>query len=225
MSLTWTAKVAEIFKSIQGEGPYQGVEQVFVRFFDCNLDCKYCDTLIPHFCLMAADQIVAAVERFDDYHSISFTGGEPLLESVVLAQVAAILKAKGKRIYLETNGTLPHSLKQVIEYVDIISMDFKLSTSTGLKPYWVAHRDFLKIAKQKELFVKVVVSPDTQIEDLRIAFALLRETKKPLPFILQPEYHFESVLGEKLVYFMKICKEEGIDARVISQLHRRLGVK
>ena len=36
--------IKEIFESIQGEGPYIGVNQLFIRFSDCNLHCKYCDT-------------------------------------------------------------------------------------------------------------------------------------------------------------------------------------
>ncbi len=38
------AKVLEIFRSIQGEGEYVGVAQVFVRFFECNMHCTWCDT-------------------------------------------------------------------------------------------------------------------------------------------------------------------------------------
>ena len=37
-------KVKEIFASIQGEGPYVGYKQLFVRFCNCNLKCNYCDT-------------------------------------------------------------------------------------------------------------------------------------------------------------------------------------
>ncbi|MCZ7372375.1 MAG: 7-carboxy-7-deazaguanine synthase QueE, partial [Candidatus Methanoperedens sp.] len=38
------AQISEIFNSIQGEGPYVGVRQVFVRFQKCQLHCAYCDT-------------------------------------------------------------------------------------------------------------------------------------------------------------------------------------
>ncbi|HEX7627465.1 MAG TPA: 7-carboxy-7-deazaguanine synthase QueE, partial [Candidatus Methanoperedens sp.] len=38
------AYINEIFNSIQGEGPYAGMRQVFVRFEKCQLHCAYCDT-------------------------------------------------------------------------------------------------------------------------------------------------------------------------------------
>lgn len=36
------ARIVEVFDSIQGEGIYQGVRQLFVRFADCNLRCNFC---------------------------------------------------------------------------------------------------------------------------------------------------------------------------------------
>ena len=38
-----TADILEIFSSLQGEGPFAGVKQIFIRFNKCNLTCRYCD--------------------------------------------------------------------------------------------------------------------------------------------------------------------------------------
>lgn len=42
--MTNKTKIREIFTSIQGEGLYIGVKQLFIRFCGCNLKCDYCDT-------------------------------------------------------------------------------------------------------------------------------------------------------------------------------------
>lgn len=39
-----TAHLTELFSSVQGEGPYVGARQLFVRFYGCHRRCVYCDS-------------------------------------------------------------------------------------------------------------------------------------------------------------------------------------
>jgi len=75
------AKIAEVFESFQGEGIYAGVKQVFVRFFGCNLACIFCDTPLKHFKEYSPNALKKEISRFSGYHSLCFTGGEPLLQA------------------------------------------------------------------------------------------------------------------------------------------------
>ncbi len=219
------ARISEIFESIQGEGPYQGRPQVFVRFFGCNISCSFCDTKVDGFSEFTVFELMAEIEKFKSCESISITGGEPLMQSRFLEDFLPLLKNTGKEVYLETNGILYERLQTIIDYVDVIAMDFKLSSSTGEKNYWFQHREFLKIASKREVFVKVVVSETTLVGDVRMAIAIVNEVKNDALLILQPENPYEDALEAKLKYLRNICKESSIEARIIPQMHKQLEIR
>ncbi len=219
------AKVAEVFKSIQGEGLYQGISQVFVRFFGCNLECRFCDTKLTDYQEKTVLDLVEQVNSYDGYHSVSLTGGEPLIPIDFLKKLSQSLKKEGKTIYLETNGTLHENLEEIIDLVDIIAMDFKLPSSTGLKPFWEEHKKFLGIAKDRDIFVKVVVGLTTKAEDIHRAIELIKSVKKDISMVLQPENPVEAMVKVKVNGFEAVCKKEGVKTRIIPQMHKRWGVK
>ncbi|MEM7817186.1 MAG: 7-carboxy-7-deazaguanine synthase QueE [Candidatus Aenigmatarchaeota archaeon] len=219
------AKIIEIFKSIQGEGIYQGIPQVFVRFFGCNLNCIYCDTKINYYKEKTLEEVIESILCYKNYHSISLTGGEPLLNLNFLKFLLSRLKKENKIVYLETNGTLFKNLKEIIEYIDIISMDFKLPSSTGLGSFWQEHREFLKIGINKNIFVKAVIGPNTDLIDIIKSIEIIKEIKKEIFFVLQPQNPFEEELREKLDFFKKTCIENGINTKIIPQLHKKIMVR
>ncbi len=221
------AKIAEIFKTIQGEGLYQGIPQLFIRFFGCNLKCTFCDTKLEYYKEKSLEDLLQELKLYGSCHSISLTGGEPLLQIDFLKKLLPALKEKEEIIYLESNGTLYKYLEEIIGCIDIIAMDFKLSSSTGLKDFWFAHREFLKVAnsKKKEVFIKALIGKKTLIDDVRIATAIIKEIRQDIPFILQPENPYENLLEDKLKYFEKICKNANINVTVVPQLHKTLGIR
>ena len=220
-------KISEIFESIQGEGLYLGERQIFVRFFGCNLNCSFCDTKLSHFEEYTPEELLAKILKFNgNYHSISFTGGEPLLQRDFLKDAMALTKKSGFKNYLETKGVLADELSEVIEYVDIIAMDFKLPSSTGCGEYWDEHRQFLKIASGKEVFVKAVISGSTVESDLNKAIKIIRETDGGAALVLQPDSNEDSLeLNKKLEAFKLICEYNKVNSRTIPQFHKFLGVK
>ncbi len=219
------ARIVEVFKSIQGEGPYQGKTQVFVRFWGCNLNCIFCDTPVDSFSIKSLKGLIGEILAYGECDSVSLTGGEPLLQVDFLKELAKFLKGYGKTLYLETNGILYQNLIPLISYVDIIAMDFKLPSSTGLKGFWDEHRRFLEIAKEKEVFVKAVITKATRIEDLYLSLSLIKEVAGDTLFVLQPDYPFEDLLEKKLDFYQEVCKAQGIKVRIMGQVHKYLGIK
>ena len=101
-------KIAEIFRSVQGEGLLTGTPSLFVRASGCNLRCWFCDTPFtswhPEGVDYTVDEIIAEVEEWDCRHVV-LTGGEPMLFAELLP-VSAALRQLGLHITVETAGTL-----------------------------------------------------------------------------------------------------------------------
>lgn len=217
------AKIREIFTSIQGEGPFVGYKQLFVRFAKCNLNCKYCDTDfdINNSKEYMPAELAKICEENKDCHSISLTGGEPLLEIDFLKEFLPICPLD---IYLETNGILWENLSKIIEYVSYVSADIKLPSATGQKAKWDEHDKFFKIAQQKNLFAKVVF--DSSINDIEI-FNIMKLCKKyDIELILQPMMieNKPSVSPKFISEILNKCLKFYPKVRVIPQTHKFIGV-
>jgi 7-carboxy-7-deazaguanine synthase len=220
-------RIAEVFESIQGEGIYLGEAQVFVRFFGCNLKCGFCDTPLDRFTEYEPEELLEEIKLYqNEYHSVSFTGGEPLLQKDFLKEALKLTHQAGYRNYLETNGTLYNELGEVIEHVDIVAMDLKLPSSTGLNDFWQEHRRALKIASQKETFLKMVVCLSTKEEDVREGLRLIKEMPQHFPLVLQPNsYEDEGRMQPKLARFKNLAIENDIIACIIPQVHKKTGME
>ena len=219
--------VKEIFSSIQGEGLYAGCRQIFIRVDGCNLACAYCDERQkPLSGNYPQNKLLKEALRIEKtcgpHHSVSLTGGEPLVYADFLCGFLPALKKHGFTVYLETNGTLPVNLKKILGYVDIISMDIKLPSSTKGASLWKEHRGFLSAAKGKDLFVKVVVNRDTKERDVKKASLLVKKAGRGrIPFIIQPVYGFDGY-----GHFADIaCRHLKKDVRIIPQLHKFLSLR
>lgn len=221
------ARIAEIFESIQGEGLYLGERQIFVRFFGCNLNCQFCDTNQTRFEEYELEELFKAIKQFrGKYHSISFTGGEPLLQVDFLKVLMRLTHNAGFINYLETNGTLPGELKEVIDDVDIIAMDIKLSSSTQMGTLLGLHRKFLEVASQKEVFLKAVICQNTSLEELMEAVKIIKEVNRSAILILQPNSLEDcEALSGKLAGFKEACLKEGVTTCIIPQMHKIAGIK
>ncbi|MFH1191116.1 MAG: 7-carboxy-7-deazaguanine synthase QueE [Candidatus Omnitrophota bacterium] len=221
------AKIAEIFDSVQGEGLYLGEKQIFVRFFNCNLSCVYCDTKLDRFTEYEPRELFEEIKLYrDKYHSISFTGGEPLLYVDFLKEILKLTSEHGHKHYLETNGTLFFALEELIGHIDIIAMDLKFPSSTGMGSLWQLHRKFLKIASKKEVFLKAIICQATQEEDLREGLAIIKEISPSSVLVLQANsYENQLVLQEKLLNFKEIANQQGVTTCVIPQIHKMMGLR
>ena len=222
--MTDIAKIKEIFTSIQGEGLFVGYKQVFVRFCGCNLTCKYCDTdyrTVGSF-EYKAEELANRLKLHSDCHSVSLTGGEPLLNTGFLKEFLPLCPLP---VYLETNATLAGELGEIIDYIDYIAADIKLASCTGGNDLFSEHDRFFTVASPKELFAKIIF--DENITEDEIMQCCKLGAKYNIELVLQP------CMNEKQLSVSKDFIEEIFDkflkkykkVRLIPQLHKFLDLK
>jgi organic radical activating enzyme len=103
-------QLAEIFYSVQGEGTWTGTPAVFVRLAGCNLSCAFCDTDYALKFFASIEEIVARVRaEGEGCPMVILTGGEPLAQAETRALIDA-LRADGRRVHIESNGTMATEL-------------------------------------------------------------------------------------------------------------------
>jgi 7-carboxy-7-deazaguanine synthase len=104
---TCIMRIAEIFRSLQGESTFAGLPCTFIRTTGCNLRCSYCDTAYAFHGgrQMSVNEVLAEVAAMGT-ELVEMTGGEPLLQEESLGLMAALM-AHGHTVLLETGGSLP----------------------------------------------------------------------------------------------------------------------
>jgi len=132
-----TYAVKEVYYTLQGEGAQTGHAAVFLRFAGCNLwtgreedraraVCTFCDTDFVGTDgpgggkFTTADDLAAAVERAwptraREDRLVVCTGGEPALQ--LDQPLVDALHARGFRVAIETNGTVP--LRARLDWVTV----------------------------------------------------------------------------------------------------------
>ena len=240
------AQLLEMFSSIQGEGTWLGRRQVFIRFAGCNRACAYCDTPVEpaDYCRVEKFPGLGDFEKIPNpvslaeiktiltrwletvpgaHHSLSLTGGEPLLHWRLLREWLPDLRSL-LPIYLETNGTLPQALSKLLPWIDYVAMDIKLPSLTQEAATWEEHGEFLCLAGGGKGCVKLVIDRRADGEEMMRAACMAAAQAPFLPLILQPCTGGEPLSAPEILRLQGKLAEVHPDVRVIPQMHPMLGL-
>lgn len=93
----------------------------------CNLRCPYCYNwrlVIEENDAIPLKEVYKRLENNKFIDSVAITGGEPTIHPELPFFVAE-LKSRGYKVKLDTNGTNPVMLKNILKDVDYVAMDVK----------------------------------------------------------------------------------------------------
>ncbi len=208
-------KVAEIFSSINGEGPRQGQLALFIRMQGCNLDCSYCDTRWVNeadakFHWTSTEEILDLARQMQ-IRNITLTGGEPLCQEDIMELILAFSVDPWFRVEIETNGSVPLAPFAQIENPPAFTMDYKLPGS-GMEDQMVLENMQFLTAKDS---VKFVVMNYEDLERSREIIHKYNLTEKCHVF-LSPVYG--EIEFENIVYYMRNNQMNDVNLQL--QIHK-----
>ena len=214
-------QIAEIFESIQGEGPWAGTRSLFIRTSGCNLRCWFCDTPYtswkPEGSAWTLDELFHRIAE-SSAPDVVLTGGEPMLVPE-LPTLAAHCHTLGRRVTIETAGTVFQSLS-----CDLMAISPKLQNSTPDDPRWNLRHQTTRfqphvvsnLLNNSPGILKFVID---QPADLTEVIEWLRNIPNLNPSIvwLMPQARTREQLREKSQWLRELARTHGLNFS--SRLH------
>ncbi|RLG63732.1 anaerobic ribonucleoside-triphosphate reductase activating protein [archaeon] len=129
---------------------YPGHVSSLIYLTGCNFRCPFCQNpeivLEKSYAWMTVNDILNKLSSAIDFiDAIVITGGEPLLQDITaIKQLIKAFKDRNLKILIETNGSFPDKLEQVLPLIDEAAIDLKgpkhkYPTITGIKRNFYDH--------------------------------------------------------------------------------------
>lgn len=144
----------------------------------CKLRCKYCHN--PEMWIKkeenyTVNELVNKLLRYKPYFNtnggVTFSGGEPLLQSEFLIEVMSKLKGEGIHICLDTAGVGKGNYEKIVSLCDLILFDVKHINESGYYDLTGGHinecEEFInEVNKQnKPVWIRQVIVPGINNND------------------------------------------------------------
>ncbi len=174
---------------------YPGKIACTVFTHGCTLRCPYCHnpelvTAKPEESKsLETDELLTFLDtRKGKLEGVVFTGGEPLLWLKELKPLFKEIHSRGFLIKVDTNGTLPSRLSEIIHHglADYVAMDFKVSPNS----------------------YKIMKSNARKTANVLTSLSLLKKSSIPYEIrtTLVPGIHTEEVLADMMPYIKDVPK-------------------
>ncbi|RLF29669.1 MAG: hypothetical protein DRN05_01120 [Thermoplasmata archaeon] len=202
--------INEIFYSIQGEGKWTGLPNIFIRTTGCNLRCSFCDTQYAYKNgrEMSIEEIARRIKKYPCKY-VCLTGGEPLLQKDTIDLIKKLIE-ENYSICLETNGSL--NIEKILVNIKnrkhlIISLDIKCPSSNMHQKMYLNNISLLNKNDQ----LKFVILDK---KDYEYAKNIIRKHKPQCTVFFQPVWGIDPIILSRWIL------SDGLNIRLSLQIHK-----
>ncbi len=176
------------------------------------------------------NKILKYKNYFSDNGGVTFSGGEPLMQSEFLLQCLKLCKENNINTCLDTSGIGSKLLKEILEYTDLVILDIKAINKNNFNKIVNNNFDtfltFLKLCQSmnKKIWLRQVIIPN--INDTKEYIQALYEFIKPIKNVskveLLPYHNLADVKYKKLAINNPLENELSLDIKKYSDLQKYL---
>ena len=177
----------------------------------CNFNCKFCQN---KYLLqkkvgksVQISELIKNIKSNKLVGSVSISGGEPTLQEDLI-ELCALIQKEGKYVSVDTNGSRPRVIKELLPHVNRIALDLKASPS-NLRKYGIYANvpidptkiiDTFRIVnseskidfEMRTTYVENLMTPD----DIHEILTFLIENEFKGNYVLQ-QYQYSDGVGEE----------------------------
>jgi len=183
----------------------------------CNLSCGFCHNKYLLHKAVGRDinipELMGQIKSNMLVSSVSITGGEPTLQKDLL-ELCKEIKDVGKYISIDTNGTNPKSIKELLPYINRVALDMKgplnkkrLAKITGNQVnFKLIVETFRAVNSREDIDFEIrttYVGNLMKSNDIDKIIVFLRKNQFRGNFVLQQYQYSEGVGEENALKFQK----------------------
>ena len=215
------------------DGP--GIRTV-VFLSGCKLRCKYCHN--PEMWIKGrenytpkelADRILRNKNYFMRNGGVTFSGGEPLLQSEFIIEVCKLLKKENIHIALDTSGVGNGNYGKILEMVDLVLLDIKHTNRDGYKDITGVNIDYsLEFIQElnksgKMVWIRQVIVPGIMDNDnyLKSLVKVVKGIRNVKQIDFLPYHNMATLKYEKLGIDYPYKDIPEMDKDKCSKLHNK----
>ncbi len=223
---------AEIFTSLQGEGPSIGKPSIFIRLSNCNLHCHWCDTdytwnwdntpwshvndtkagykkfkKTEHQVHLTPQELADKILKLPT-QNIIITGGEPLLQQQEIIEFIALVKQSdaNRSFEIETNGTVAPSI-DLIAHINQFNISPKLANSLNPQNKRIEPKAIQVFLDSNKSYWKFVMDNERDLDEINELVSTYSLPKNRV--YLMPQATTREALEKKQNQLVKACLNLG----------------